>query len=73
MAAGFVYSNPEPALFGWRHQHQQPYKLYAQGREEVVMIVAVEDGAEMRGGNGRVEGRSEMLLPQNSGLIISPL
>lgn len=43
------------------------------GTEEVVMRVVVEDGAEMGGGNGRVEGRSEMLFPQNSWLIISPL
>lgn len=46
------------------------------GLEEGVVVVVV-DGVEMRGGNrgleGRKEGRSEMLFPQNSELIISPL
>ncbi len=44
-----------------------------EGVVVVVVVVVVKDGIEMRGGKGRLGRRSEMLFPQNSGLIISPL
>lgn len=53
------------------HRHQQP--PHWAPRRGGWWGVVVKDGMKMRGSKGGLEGTSERLFPQNSGLIISPL